>query len=358
MKFPMHVAGLWLASGLALAQPAQVILAEVNPSPAGQWIELLNRTNESQDISSWSLHLATMTPLWPQQYWYGFPAGTVIPANGRLRVNWGSPIQALPPANTINTGNTIFHFLFGLGFEPLPLTAGAMALIRSQQNSQMNTPSLFEDWVSWGQGNFLREILAVQAGRWVLGRFVPAPVSGDSLARMPQVIGQMPSPDREWFRDASPTPLAPNAPGYTSTSIGIPCVQPGHTLLGPPVLGGIAFPVAGARDFALAVSNTTGVPGTFGMFVFSVLPAPPSQPPLLPPGTGPACPELVDFGTLIAFFLVQTAVNETLFPVSFAATSSALQGGRFVVQTVLFDASTTVPPYQGTTNAVDYTIGG
>ncbi len=350
---------VWAAfatASLAVAQARTVQLNEVQLAQADQWIELHNPTSQARDISLWTLYLATRTPNAPQTYFYGFPAGTVVPAGGFLRVHWLQPAPGGPQPGELWTGNTIFDFLFGLGAEPLPAD-GALALIRSQSNGQMNTAALFEDWVSWGGGNHRREDLAAQNGRWVQGRFVEAPAGGDSLARVESVVGLAALPDLEWFQDASPTPLLPNSQGMSTTSIGAGCAAPGNHLFGPPELLLRSFPIPGNRRFGLEIANTSGLLGEFAIVVFSTQPAPTGQPALLPPIAGPGCPEHLHYGHVAGTLVVPTLAGVTTLPLSLANVAPGLQGLRLLVQAVILDGFSVFPPYQGATNAVDFTLG-
>src|SRR5689334_4110984 len=133
MKTPVIksvLAALSLAAAVA-AQSQVMAISEVNIGSADQWIELQNLTATSQDISSWTLYLATSTLGMPQNYFFGFPAGTVVTANGFLRVHWLQTVPMTPVPNEVFTGTTVFNFLFGLGAEPLQ-TVSALGLFRSQ----------------------------------------------------------------------------------------------------------------------------------------------------------------------------------------------------------------------------------
>lgn len=359
MTLAHHTLGvLGLLAAVSPAQSPTVILSEINPASTGAWIELENLTATSQDISSWSIYQATKTPGMPHNYWFGFPPGTIIEAGGILRVHWLQPVPATPVPGEVFTGETIYHFLFGYWAEPLDPNRGAIALLNTQQNALMNTPASFVDWVSWGEGNFVRENFAAQAGVWEEGRFVTAIAGQDSLARVPRSVGVQPQPERNWFHDASPTPGQPNGPGLAAATVGSPCTQAGNHLFGPPVLAGRSFPIAGNRDFGLTIDNTSGFLGETAIVVFSGDTAPVGQPALLPPTAGPACPELLDYSLLIGFVFVSTGAGQTVLPFGFDVVPSALMGTRFVVQAVILDAFTAQPPYQGVTNGVDFLIGG
>jgi hypothetical protein len=359
MKTPVMrsvLAALSLA-GLGLAQSQLMALSEISIDPSDQWIELQNLTTTSQDISSWTLYLATTTPSQPQNYFYGFPPGTVVSANSFLRVHWLHANTTAPPAGELYTGMNLPNFLFGLGAEQLQ-TVSAMGLFRSQANALMNTPSIIEDWISWGAGNLRREDLAAQNGRWVLGRFVSPPQGTETLARATSFIGLTASKELEWFHDNSPTPGAPNAAQMLLTAFGSPCAAPGNHLLGPLNLRCASFPVCGNRDFGYTIANTSGLLGEFALLVFSTGPAPANQPPLLPPTAGPRCPEYTDYNGFIGALLVGATPGGTTQAQDFSNLPISFRGMRVVMQAVVLDSFTSVPPYQGTSNGLDFTIGG
>ena len=187
------------------AHAQTVVLSEVSTGGTDRWIELHNRSSAPADISAWSIYLATNTPNRPQTYWWGFPAGTVLGADSFLRVHWYQAAPGTTNPGEIWTGNTVYQFLFGLGAEPLPTTAGAIALVRTQANTYMNNPVVFADFVQYGVAGLNRESLAVQNGVWTAGAALPAPSASQSLARNPALIG-FAAPQAQWLLDDTPTP--------------------------------------------------------------------------------------------------------------------------------------------------------
>lgn len=253
---------LALAMGLAVTTPAQqMVLSEVMVSGEDRWIELHNRGATAVDLSTWSLYHASMTAGMPQNYWWGFPAGTTVLAGGFLRVHWFRQAPAVVEPGNLYTGTAAWGFLFGLGGEALRADRGALALLASRDNALMNSASVIEDWVSWGASGFRRETLAVQVGRWSGGRFVDGIASGESIARNVELMGAVGPHDREWFHDPTPTPLAPNVPGLAVRSFGQACTALGHHLLGTPQLQVLSSPIVGNRQFGLRVASTTGLLG-------------------------------------------------------------------------------------------------
>ncbi|HEX6811222.1 MAG TPA: lamin tail domain-containing protein [Planctomycetota bacterium] len=352
------LASLACLSCLALARlPAQnVLLHEVQP--AGHWIELHNRSVNAVDLSTWSLHYVSRTPGMPRTYWWGFPAGTTLAPGAFVRVHWYQPVPASPAANELFTGDTPWHFLFGLGGEALSGSRGALALLRSQQSAMMNSASIIEDWVSWGEHDFPREQLAVQAGLWSAGRHTPSISANWSLARETGDVGLVAFHDEAWFLDNTPTPLQPNVTGASVLSYGAACALPGHHLLGLPHLSTTSLPLIGSTSFGLAIDATTGIYGECALLIFSAAMVPITTPSFLPPAPVGGCHESVDPTQLLALWLLPTQIVSTQVPMSLAGVPPALVGLQLHAQAVVIDL---LPygylPYQGITNALRLTLG-
>jgi len=284
-----------VAACLAAPAPAQVIISEVfftnQTSGDSEWIEIRNTGSSPVDLSSWSIYLATDTPGVAQNYWFGFPANTVIGASASMTIHWMSPVQA-STLTEVYTGNSIFNFLFGYGAEELgAVSNGALALLDSQSNQLMNTASVFQDWITWGNGwtefpRPAREDLAIQVGLWtaataVNNSSISAPIEdGQSLAIDYNKSGEPTSPTA-FFRDASPTPTSgnnplsghnhqfaefsvledPNNPGAPLQ----PCESGGGTA---PTISEISVSASGNVDFGLRVENL--VPGQLGALFLGV----------------------------------------------------------------------------------------
>ncbi|MGE3171648.1 MAG: lamin tail domain-containing protein [Planctomycetota bacterium] len=345
---------------LHTAAPAQdVILSEVAAGDTGSWIELHNRGAAAVDLSTWSLYLTTATPHQPNTYWWAFPPGTSVPAAGFLLVRWMAPIPAAPVPGEVATGDTLQHFLFGLGGEALPEAHGSLALLRTQRNELMNTVAMFADWVTWGPGAPPREDLAEQAGVWVQGHAAPALLPGGSLARHPG-SGLAGHPELQWFVDPTPTPLGDNTGAADVASIGTACAPVGHHLLGAPRLRADSLPLLGNGGFALVVDHTTGVLLEHCLIAFAAEPSPTGLRGLLPPAPGDAdCAVWLDPGSAFATRWLRTTMGGTAVPLPLDALPPALAGARFTAQALVFDFwSTAWPPYQGLSNALVVTLGG
>lgn len=342
------------------SQGPAVLLHEVFADPHAVWIELHNRSEHAVDLSAWSLHLATRTANQPQTYWWAFPPNTSIAGGGFLRVFWFQPAPPAPGPLDLFTGATPYHFLFGLGGEPLDPRRGALALLRSQQSSAMNSPQIIEDWVSWGEGGFPREQLAEQAQRWRTGQFAAAIPAGHSLARHTALAGTATPHAQQWFLDATPTPLAPNLSGGTVQSYGQPCAALGHHLLGAPELQATSVPVLGNPTFGLRITNTTGLLGETVLVAFTAGAAPQHQRSWLPEFvTGSSCRELVDTGAVLGGIWLRATTWRTELQLPLGGLSPALAGLELHAQALVFDHWPFVwPPYQGATNALAITIGG
>lgn len=346
------------AAILDTAATAQdVILSEIGTGDSGAWIELHNRSTTAADVSTWALYLATATPGRPQTYWWGFRAGTIVPAGGHLLVRWLQPVPPLPVAGEVATGTSPFDFLFGLGGEPLPLDRGALALLRAQDNAAMNSPSVFADWVAWGNGGLARETIAQQAGVWVAGHATAARTTTASLARHPATaVGS--SPELAWFLDSSPTPGTDNVGAAALRTLGTPCAPIGHHLLGAPALTAASTPVLGNAAFGFRITNTTGVLLEHCLLAMTTDSVAAGLAGVLPPAPGTTCLVHLDPATWFASLHQHTQLGTTALPLPLVGLPPSIAGARFYVQALVFDDSaTTWPPYQGVTNAIEVTLG-
>jgi hypothetical protein len=341
-----------------LTLPAQtVILSEVRADAEGRWVELHNRGAVPVDLSAWSLHHASHTPGMPQEYWWAFPGGTVLQAGGFLRVHWHQAVPATTTPGELFTGNTPYHFLYGLGSEPLSGTRGAFGLMRTQFPEYVAEVAYLEDWLSWGEHGYSREPIAIDADRWTDGRHAPAIPAGSSLARNTATIATLDLHDQQWFVDASPTPLAPNLSGAGVTEYGLGCAVFGHHLLGTPELHAPSLPLLGNAQFKLTVDNTTGIYGEYVMVVWSAGQAPAGQVSVLPPEPG-LCSELIDTSNLVSAWLLQAQVISTNVPLSLANMPPELVGSEVHAQALVLDLLPfAYSPIQGLTNGVKIVFG-
>jgi hypothetical protein len=241
---------------IAAALPSQVLISEINFTPKDenddQWLEIVNLGNDKVDLTTWSVYQTTKTAGMPNNYWFAFPPGTEIAGKAFLRLHWKAPVKP-STATDIWTGDTVFHFLFGYGAESISKVSGAFALLSTQENVQMNSPGVYQDWITWGDSGFKRENVAIAAGRWLANSFIASPVAEDSLAL--DVAKQAePTPPSAYFRDSSPTPGADNTAGADVAAYGNSC---SNGSLPAPSLGVLSVPAIGNRDFGLLVRNTT-----------------------------------------------------------------------------------------------------
>lgn len=265
LRAPLAAAAAWLGSAVL---PGQVVINEINftVQQAGddQWVELVNLTSNKTDLSTWSLYQATKTASQPGNYWFGFPPGTEIAPFSFLRVHWNVPVKP-STATDIYTGNTVFHFLFGYGAESISKLSGAFALVSTQQNLQMNFPGVYVDWVQWGATGFLREDIAVAAGRWVAGNLIPSPTANHAIA-LDRNRQAEPTPSSAFFRDGSPTPGTDNIGNAAYGSYGTSCSSGSIAPL--PFLDVLSIPALGNADFGLRVGNSKA--SQQGVLFFSV----------------------------------------------------------------------------------------
>ncbi len=337
-----------------------VILSEIYANGADRWIELHNLGQASVDLSTWSLYSSSQTQSQslPQNYWWPFPAGTSLGADAFLRVHWNVAAPGPATPGELYTGTSPYGFLFGLGGGPLSAARGALALLGSQENAQMNSAAVVRDWVSWGEHGFPRESLAVQVGLWTPNLHCPAIPAGQSLARNAATVGLMSSRDLEWFVDPTPTPLQSNVTGAAVTSYGQTCLMPGHHLLGTPLLRARSLPLIGNLQFGYSIDNTTGVYGESLLFAFSTGAAPVSLPSLLPIMPGTVCREAIDTRFVVATMFLRTHVMRTDIPLSLGSLSPAMAGLELHAQAMVFDwLPNAWPPFQGLTNALAVVLG-
>lgn len=325
---------LWTAPAAA-----QVVISEVNFTPQSaaddQWIELVNLGTTKADISSWSLYLSASST---SNYWFGFPAGTEIPSGGFLRVHWFVPVKP-STATDVYTGDTVFHFLFGYGGTPIPVSGGALALLNTQSNLKMNDPASIEDWLSWGGNGWKRETLAVAANKWVSSAFVTASVEKDSIARNLRATGQ-PVPVSAFFHDASPNPLQDNAGGALSLAYGDSCSSGSINGAG---LAQRSVAAIGNRDYGMTFSGTAATSlGQFAVLLVSGAQA------SLPIGN---CTIYVDPTVLAVLNPVPTTVNSTDVPLPLIAD---IQGATLYFQGIVIPAILTPVDY-GFTNGLRVT---
>ncbi len=263
MKAALSIGGLLLTSALITSTiRSQVVISEIGFDSKDQWIEIYNPTQKTFTLTGWSIYQATLTKNKPQNYWFGFPKGTQIDGGAFLRVHWLSPIK--PSTKTdLYTGNTVFHFLFGLFAESLDPSKGALALMNTQSNTKMNTASSFKDWVSWGTSGFKRETLAGVNNLWLKNSFAPVP-SGTplpSLAYDYSTLGKIHS-GKEWFLDGTPTPGKGNTGGAFVKTYGTSCNSGLSTLAN---LTAIGIPASGAKNFSVGIDRTLS-PQEFAIF--------------------------------------------------------------------------------------------
>lgn len=335
-----------------------VVLSEIVADGGDRWIELHNRGTTWADLSYSSLMYASDANGYPMDYWWPFPVGTMVAPQAFLRVHWYANGSGSLASGELYTGASPYGFLFGLGAVPLSNTRGAVGLLSTQLNGEMNSAAVFVDWVSWGAHGFQRENLAVQNGAWTANAQCPSIPAGQSLARIERAIGTAGTRDQEWFVDPSPTPLESNVGSMLTETYGQACTVLGHHLLGAPDLRTTAMPMLGSAQFGYAIDDTTGFFGESLLLAFGTAAAPAGLPSLLPPLPGPLCRESIDTRTVFATFLMPTHVLETRIPLSLAAASPALSGMELHAEAMVFDWLPNVwPPFQGVTNSVRVVLG-
>lgn len=259
MRFPTTaIAGLTFCALSASSLKSQVYINEVEFTATQQWIELYNDGGTDIDLGTWSIYLATKTPNLPNNYWWPFPVGTVIESKDYLRINWAQDITSTDP-KIIDTGRSNFHFLFGTGFETLDAAQGALAICKTQVNTEVNSANIFEDWIQWGDTGFKREILATSnqpTALWTANNQIDPVPAGKTLIRI-EDADSLPHPLTAFGFDSSPTPLGPNATNILINIYGGSCSWNHPNPRGTRIrLNGT--PYHGNSDFSITIENTLG----------------------------------------------------------------------------------------------------
>lgn len=306
-----------LLLSLAPLARAHVVINEVLYDPVGadsgnEVIEFHNQDGTPFDLTGFSI-CANAGPF-ARTYW-NFPAGTIIPAGGFLRVHWIA--AGTDTVTDLFTGTSPTDFTCLQPAMPLDNLVGSVSLYASQSCLDFGNPAFIQDFVQWG-GQTFRESVAVGAGIWTAGTFLPLYAEGSTIAYdgLGDTLG-------DFFEDISPTLGAPNTdPGNPATSnygtgcagiAGVPVVTSSS---GPPALGNASF----------GIDLQNGLPGSSAVVLLGL--APTSVPlfgctllvsplvnlalPVLPDGTSrlpfpvPDNPALVGFSFFFQWGVVDT----------------------------------------------------
>jgi hypothetical protein len=148
-----------------LASHPNVILSEVLVDPVGpnsgnQLIEIQNLESGAVDLSGWQI-------CYQFAYW-GLPPSTTLGAGDFLVVHVNA--SGTDDAQNVYTGT----FLDMTASDALSLYANA---------DDFDDAANIVDFVQWGAGGQAREDLAVIAGLWTAGQFLPASTEGRSIER-------------------------------------------------------------------------------------------------------------------------------------------------------------------------------
>ena len=145
-------------------QAASVAISEVLYDPAGddggqQRIELWNFGDTTADLGGYQL-CASFS-------YFGFPAGVTIPPGKVIIVHVDEAGE--------DTGTDIYT---GASFRALPLESD----FGLYMSGSFTDPTQMVDFVQWGGNGIGRESVAVSAGIWTSGDFVPSVPEGHSIA--------------------------------------------------------------------------------------------------------------------------------------------------------------------------------
>ena len=171
-----------LNSTLLLAQ-ANPVLNEILYDPTGensgnQLIEIKNIGDATADISGW--WFCTLALQYTQ-----LPSGVTIPAGGIIVIHVGG--------SGTNTSTDIFLS----SMSSLSTSASDLSFY---VNNSFTSSSSIRDFVQWGSGGKGRESVAVSAGIWTAGTFVPDVADGHSI----EYDGSGNSPS-DWIDQPVPT---------------------------------------------------------------------------------------------------------------------------------------------------------
>lgn len=286
MRYSLSLACLALGAAFLTSNlRSQVVLSEVeftSRNNEGQWIELFNMGQKEVNLSNWSVGIEKRGLASNKQFFFGFPKDTKVASGKFVRIHWLAKVkknQVCPGNNGIEvfTGDTINHFLFGLGAEPLAAAAGAIGLFDSQQNLDVAKKEHIVDWVEWGSTNWLREGNAIAAKKWVTATFAPA--VDTTAAKVPTLAYDYRTPTTptsgfvNWFLDETPTPCKDNTGGGAFMSTyGKSCKG---NLTVPPTFDGNGIPKRGVgggtnfEKFKLILSPVSSTNSEFGIWLFS-----------------------------------------------------------------------------------------
>jgi len=151
------------------AKVSQVYISEVLYNPVGvdggnQIIELVNRGASAQTLNPWSICI--------QFLYKNFPVGASIPAGGRYIIHLNA-----------NGSNTATDWYTGTGYVNIDVTGDGISLYHT--TTGFTTSGNMEDYVQFGAGGQPRENVAVAAGFWTAGTFVPLGAEGQSVQFVP-----------------------------------------------------------------------------------------------------------------------------------------------------------------------------
>ncbi len=251
-RIPFFAAAL----GALLSAPlsAQVVVNEVLANPAGtdagsEWIEVANLGPTSVPLFGWVVCLNTPLPFPQDRAYWVFPGTQTLPGGGILRVHW--------KASGLCTGADLFTESCGFWNFAFPTAPdlhnveGAVALYANPID--FTNPAFLVDFLEYGAGGQLREPVAVAAGMWTAGDFVPNPsFPGDFPEGRSIAHDGFGDSSADYFRDASPTLGTPNAPGASASISGAGCPVSGGTLPAAASNGPAAI---GNESFALTLSG-------------------------------------------------------------------------------------------------------
>jgi len=180
-RFPLIAMVFLLIPALSQAQ-IRITEALVNPlgSDAGhQVVELANLGGTTLSIAGWRLVSPSGVAV--------LPAGRTLGPGARYLIHLSA-----------DGANDALHYYTGSGFGPVSVSAHSLALYAD--SGALSDPSALRDFVQWGSPAQANEELAVSAGKWIGGEYVPITSEGNSM----QLCGPTATGATAWI-EAAPT---------------------------------------------------------------------------------------------------------------------------------------------------------
>lgn len=163
---------------------AQVRITEVLVNPFGadaglQVVEIENAGSGAVSVAGWRLVSATDVAT--------LPGGISLASGQRYLIHLSA-----------DGANDASNYFTGAGFDPVSASAHSLALYAAA--GALTDPAAMRAFVQWGGAGQAREAVAVQAGLWSQGDFIPITSEGNSM----QLCGASSGTSGAWL-ETTPT---------------------------------------------------------------------------------------------------------------------------------------------------------